>query len=159
MNENKIYQQAERIVEMGKRLKEQAQQITALQSSKEELEKDRLDMRKFITALQSSLKEKEEEINEYSRNLKNAVDQNGKQLHGYYLELHAKEIELKEKEKRIEELEKVLTGLVNLKELKDTEGKTEIYLQLQPIAWKRAIEIISKQSDPEWMPLPSPPKK
>jgi hypothetical protein len=74
----------------------------------------------------------------------------------HYRTMSALQSSLKE---RIEELEKVLTGLVNLKELKDTEGKTEIYLQLQPIAWKRAKEIISKQSDPEWMPLPSPPKK
>lgn len=51
---------------------------------------------------------------------------------------------LTEKEKMVNELEKVLTGLVNLKELKDTEGKTEIYLQLQPIAWKQAKELLNK---------------
>ena len=37
-----------------------------------------------------------------------------------------------------------LQELVDLKELKDSEGKTEYYLKRQPAAWKSAKEFLSK---------------
>jgi len=58
-----------------------------------------------------------------------------------------------------DEVVKWLWELVDLKELKDTQGKTEEYLQRQPIAWKRAKELIaSYQNVPDWMPLPNKPE-
>lgn len=61
---------------------------------------------------------------------------------------------LKQKAKRIEDqrdalqakcerYEKALRELVRLKDLKDKDGKTDEYLQAQPLAWKAANEALT----------------
>ena len=69
MEENKIYQQAERIIEMGKRLKEQSDQITALQSSLAEKEKECEEWSKIF----SIAKEQIEELKAENEHIKNVL--------------------------------------------------------------------------------------
>ena len=48
---------------------------------------------------------------------------------------------------RIAELEEVLTDLVNLKDIKNTSGKTPYYLLRQPLAWELARIALSQGED------------
>jgi len=47
-----------------------------------------------------------------------------------------------EKKAEIDELKAVLQLLVELKRVKDTEGKTEFYERNQPLAWERARNLL-----------------
>ncbi len=84
---------------------------------------------------------KEKEIAELKQNHLDWMDAVGRadKLYKQHIEEPLKQ--------RVSELEKVLTGLVNLKDLKDKEGKTEIYLQLQPIAWRQAKELLNNEPE------------
>lgn len=47
--------------------------------------------------------------------------------------------------KENDELRSALQELVGLKQLKDSQGKTEDYLIRQPSAWERAMKIINQK--------------
>ena len=48
---------------------------------------------------------------------------------------------------RIKDLEDALYLLCELKDIKDTDGKTDYYLTRQPIAWQRAKELLSSPNN------------
>ena len=50
--------------------------------------------------------------------------------------------QLAEKDKEIERYKEVLTELVELKKMKDSQGKTFIYCDRQPKAWQQAFDLI-----------------
>lgn len=61
-----------------------------------------------------------------------------------YVELHGiNRMYLPEKETQHEKCRRLLMELVQLKELKDTSGKTEDYLKRQPLAWEQAREFLN----------------
>jgi len=86
-------------------LNEKTEQIRQLQSQCTEKEKE-------ISGYKKVIELKNDEITEYSRNLRNAVDQNGKNLHGAYLELQAKEVELEELKAENERLKLKLRAIL-----------------------------------------------
>jgi len=52
--------------------------------------------------------------------------------------------ELKEKDEVIEEMKKGLQDLVDAKQVKDSQGKTGLYMQKKEAAWKQAKELLNR---------------
>jgi len=52
------------------------------------------------------------------------------------------ELELAEKEQVIEKMKKGLQDLVDAKQVKDSQGKTGLYMQKKEAAWKQAKELL-----------------
>lgn len=91
----------------------------------------RIDIEKFLTTEWAQWKFKYDELKEKGKSFSHALmDQNDTLIH-----------ENQQLKERCEKMEAALKELCYLKILKEEEGRTNEYVDKQPVAWERAFEL------------------